>query len=81
MRGGETGSAEGEEEEGDLEAIATAEVVDETSGAGSGAVNVEPSGEISSGGTRPPDRMVLKRDLREEMDLDDDTATQPEDED
>jgi hypothetical protein len=45
MRGGETGSAEGEEEEGDLEAIAIAEVVDETSGAGSGAVNVKPSGE------------------------------------
>jgi hypothetical protein len=44
-------------------------------------VKVEPSGEISSGGTRPPDRMVLQRELREEMDLDDLSATQPENED
>jgi hypothetical protein len=40
--GGETGPAEEEEEEGDLEARAIAEVVDETSGAGSGEVKVEP---------------------------------------
>jgi hypothetical protein len=52
MRGGETGSAEGEE---DLETIA--EVVDETSGARSGEVKVEPSGEdiLREEQDRPPD--------------------------
>jgi hypothetical protein len=61
MRGGETGSAEGGGGGRDLEAIAIAKLLTRRE------VKVEPSGEISSGGTRPPDRMVLKRDLREEM--------------